>query len=94
MQVTDVEAVRTARREMARHKLDTTETQVGVSHGVVHLFGKVRPTPGAESVFTEEINSLYKCLKSRPGVRDVMMDWETEMKVDGLTTKVSLKTRH
>lgn len=94
MQLSDVEAVRTARREMARHKLDTTETQVGVSHGVVHIVGKVRPAPGQESIFAEEIKSLYKCLKSRPGIRDVMLDWETEMKVDGLTQKVSLKSGH
>jgi len=78
MQVADIEVVRAVRREMARHQLDTSEVQVGASHGVIHLYGKVRPVRGQEDVFESEILALYKCLKQRAGIRDVVMEWDAD----------------
>ena len=78
MQVADVEMVRSVRRELARHHLDTSETQVGAAHGVIHLYGCVRPVRGHESEFSGEVHTLFKVLKQRPGVRDVVFEWSIE----------------
>ncbi len=78
MQVADVEMVRAVRREMARHQIDTSEAQVGASHGVVHIYGKVRPIRGQEEIFESEVHALFKCLKQRSGIRDVVMEWEAD----------------
>jgi len=77
MPVEDLEMVRSVRREMARRLLDTAETQVSASRGVVHLAGKVRPVKGHEEAFEQEIHMLYRIIKQRPGVRDVCLDWDT-----------------
>ena len=78
MQVADVEMVRSVRRELARHHLDTSETQVGATHGVIHLYGRVRPVRGHENEFPEEVHTLFKVLKQRPGVRDVIFEWSVQ----------------
>lgn len=75
MQVADVEMVRMVRREMARHQIDSSEVQVSAMHGVVHLNGRVRPIHGHEDEFEEEVRTLFRVLKQRPGIRDVVMEW-------------------
>jgi len=85
----DAEMVRTVRREMARHQIDTSETQVGASHGVVHLYGRVRPVKGMESHFEQEVNTLLRALRQRPGVRDVVFEWT----VEGMNLGVNSKMR-
>lgn len=77
MPVEDIEMVRAVRREMARHQLDTGETQVTAIRGVIHLTGKVRPLRGHEAEFEEEIHTLHRVLKQRPGIRDVVLEWNT-----------------
>lgn len=77
MPLEDIEMVRSVRREMARHCLDTGEVQVCAMRGVIHLNGRVRPLRGHEDEFEQEINTLYRVLKQRPGVRDVVMEWNT-----------------
>ncbi len=88
MPVEDIEMVRAVRREMARRCLDTGETQVCCMRGVVHLTGRVRPVKGREAEFGEEINVLYRVLKQRPGVRDVVMEWDTGAHKLGETSRV------
>lgn len=75
MQVADVEMVRAVRREMSRHQIDSGETQVYVSHGIVHLNGRVKPIRGHENEFDEEIHTLHRVLKQRPGIREVLFEW-------------------
>ena len=83
MPVEDIEMVRSVRREMARRCLDTGEAQVSAIKGVIHLNGRVRPVKGHEGEFEEEIHTLYRVLKQRPGVRDVVMEWSTSgQKID------------
>ena len=77
MPLEDVEMVRSVRREMARRRLDTGETQVCAMRGIIHLTGRVRPIRGHEADFEHEIHTLYRVLKQRPGVRDVCLEWNT-----------------
>jgi hypothetical protein len=78
MQVADLEMVRAVRREMARHNIDTSEASVSAMHGVVHLNGRVRPIRGHEAEFMEELHTLHRCLRQRPGIRDVIMEWTAD----------------
>lgn len=74
-QMTDAEVVRLVRRELARFSIDTNETIVSSSHGIVHLNGRVRPIRGHEEVFSEELGKVHRVLRQRPGVRDVILEW-------------------
>ena len=69
------EQSRLLRREMGRHSVDTGEVTITVTHGVIHLHGKVRPLRGHEEHFQTELAALLKALRQRPGVRDVIADW-------------------
>ncbi|MBC8135136.1 MAG: hypothetical protein H8F28_04510 [Fibrella sp.] len=80
MQAADKDTVRMVKKELVRHALDTNEAQVSVMRGLVHLYGRVRPLPGREGDFDAEINSLYKALKSRPDVSEVIFEWDTPYK--------------
>ncbi|MBC8140865.1 MAG: hypothetical protein H7Y38_05430 [Armatimonadetes bacterium] len=86
MQSADKDTVRLVKKELVRHALDTNETQVAVIRGLVHLYGKVRPLPGREHDFDAEVNLLYKALKTRPGVSDVVFEWQTPYQSDKKTT--------
>lgn len=88
MPVEDIEMVRSVRREMARRHLDTGETMVSAMRGIIHLNGRVRPLRGHEDEFEEEITALYKILKQRPGIRDVVMEWSTGNQRPGTTSSV------
>ena len=88
MPLEDVEMVRAVRREMARRCLDTGETQVTAIRGVIHLTGRVRPLKGHENEFEEEINTLHRVLKQRPGVRDVLFEFNTGAHKLGDTSKL------
>lgn len=63
------------RREFARHSVNTSEVQVNTSHGVIHLYGRVRPMRGKETTFESDITNLLKALRQRSGVRDVIVEW-------------------
>lgn len=67
--------VRLVRHEMGRHSVDCGEVEVSISHGVIHLYGKVRPLSGHEAHFESEVTSLLKALLHRPGIRDVVVEW-------------------
>ena len=78
MQVEDVEMIRSVRREMARHQIDVSNVTVSSHHGIIHLYGMVRPMRGHESEFESEIITFYKCLRQRPGVRDLIAEWTAD----------------
>jgi len=69
------EQCRTVRREMGRHSVDCGEVQVSVSHGVIHLHGRIRPLRGHEATFEAAVTGLLKSLRQRSGVRDVITEW-------------------
>ena len=75
-QMTDPELVRTIRRELSRFSIDISETIVACSHGVVHLNGRVRPIRGHENDFSEEVTKVQRVLRQRPGVRDLVIEWQ------------------
>jgi hypothetical protein len=77
MQLADVETVRAVRRELSRHLIDVSEATVTAAHGVVHLYGRVRPIRGHEEEFEQELHNLPKILRQRTGVRDVIIEWMT-----------------
>ena len=76
MQTADIETIRTVRHELNRHQIDISLVSVNAHSGVVHLTGTVRPMRGHEGSFDHEIHALQKCLRYRPGVRDVVFEWE------------------
>ncbi len=88
MRLEDVEMVRAVRRELGRRCLDAGQTMVTALHGVIHLTGKVRPLRGHESEFEEEVLALYKTLKMRPGVREVILEWDTGGHGTGLSKRL------
>ena len=63
------------RTEMARHSVDCGEVQIQCTHGVIHLYGKVRAIRGHETTFSAERDALLKGLRQRSGIRDVIADW-------------------
>lgn len=65
----------TVRTEMARHSVNCSEVLISASHGVVHLYGRVRPLRGHEANFEADIGTLLKALRQRSGVRDVIAEW-------------------
>ena len=78
MQVEDVEMVRSVRREMARHQIDSSMATVSAHHGIIHLYGRIRPLRGHEQEFEAEMLALYKCLRQRPGVRELIAEWTAD----------------
>lgn len=75
-QMTDAELVRTIRRELSRFSIDISETIVASTHGIVHLNGRVRPIRGHENDFNEEVTKVQRVLRQRPGVRDLILEWQ------------------
>lgn len=76
MQIADVEAVRTVRHEIARHAVDARFVTISAHSGIVHLNGEIKPLTGHEAQFADEIHTLYRCLKNRPGIHDVVFEWK------------------
>lgn len=69
------ELCRKVRTEMARHSVNCAEVQISAHHGMVILYGRVRPLRGHESNFESELNNLLQALRHRPGIRDVVAEW-------------------
>ena len=76
MPVEDVETVRQVRREISRRSLDISNLDIRVMHGVVYLRGKVDWVRGVfhEVDLNQELGIVYRVLKAKPGVRDVVME--------------------
>ena len=66
---------REIRKEMGRHSVDCGEVIVSLANGQIHLFGKVRAMRGHEATFVDDLSSLIKTLRKRPGIRDVILEW-------------------
>jgi hypothetical protein len=66
---------RKVRAEMARHTVNCNEVQVTVSHGTVHLTGRVRALRGHEGTFDADLDGFVKSLRQTSGIRDVVASW-------------------
>lgn len=60
-------------RDISKRPLDISQLSVHVTHGIVHLGGRVEKLRGyhAEVDLTEEMNMIVRLLKQKSGVRDV-----------------------
>lgn len=71
----DVALTKQVRRDFIRHHIDMTLADVRVSHGVVYIRGTLRPEGRNASVnLKEECERIARNLRTRPGVRDVVLD--------------------
>ena len=69
--------IRAVRKEFVRHPINVSEAQISISRGIVRLNGRVAALSGHEDKFDDSMIALYKALKSRPEIRDIMFDWQT-----------------
>ena len=78
MRPEDIEMTRAVRHELSRRHLDVSETHISANHGVIHLYGRIRPLPNHHDEYAEELHTLVRVLKQRPGIRDVMVEAELD----------------
>lgn len=74
MPVEDAATTRMVRREIVRRRLDDSRLQVNAMHGVVYLRGEVRALDRGGVDPHEELHILSRILRSRPGIRDVVLE--------------------
>jgi hypothetical protein len=75
MGVEEAKLTRMIMREIGRHPLNISRLSVRASHGVVYLFGQVSKLRGHESMdLKEEMNTVYRCLRSKQEVKEVHME--------------------
>lgn len=69
----DVELTKLVRREFNRRHLDTTLTDIRVSHGIVYIRGTLKGMRGGGDP-KHEIEIISRSLRTRQEVRDVVVD--------------------
>lgn len=74
MPVEDIATTRMVRREIIRRRLDDSRLQVNAMHGVVYLRGEVSALDRGGVDAHEELHILSRILRSRPGIRDVVLE--------------------
>ncbi len=70
----DVAATKMVRQEFSKRNLDTTRADLRVTHGVVYIRGSVGVIKGGPPDVRSEIETIAKVLRTRPGIRDVIVD--------------------
>lgn len=70
----DVEGTKLVRREFNKRAIDTSRADVRVSHGVAYVRGQLSMIRGAEGSLQEIVEQIGKVLRSRPEIRDVVID--------------------
>jgi osmotically-inducible protein OsmY len=73
----DAMMTRMVEREITRRMIDASRLSVKVLHGVVYLNGEIRGLRGYNTDLKEELDIIYKILRQRPGIRDVVIDVTT-----------------
>ncbi len=76
MPAEDAATTKMVRREIVRRHIDVTSLQVNAMHGVVYLRGQVKPLLGRECDLEAEMLIIHRILRSRPGIRDVVLEVE------------------
>jgi osmotically-inducible protein OsmY len=72
MSVEDARMSNDVRHEIVKRSIDTSRLDVRVYHGVVYLSGEVRPIRGQDTDLRHEMGIIYKVLRQKPGIRDVV----------------------
>lgn len=70
----DQEGVRTVRKEMARHPIDTSLLNVSFHHGVVRLSGQVKVMRGHEMDLRAALENIAKTLRGKANIKDVVLE--------------------
>lgn len=85
MSVVDSAMTRDVMREIAKRPVDTSGLEVHVTHGVVHIRGRLEKVRGyyEDLDVHAELTSIIKALRVKSGVRDVIC----EVDVAGPTLK-------
>lgn len=76
MPAEDAQMTRMAQREISRRYIDTSRLDVKAMHGVVYLRGVVRPLRGHEVDLNHELQVINRVLRSKPGIREVIIEVE------------------
>lgn len=74
MPAEDVQMTRLVQREIGRRYIDSRQLDVRVIHGVVYIRGTVRKIRGHDVSLEAEMEIIRRVLRSKPGIRDVIMD--------------------
>lgn len=85
---------RDALREIAKHPVDMSGLDVHVMHGVAYIRGKLDKIRGyyEDLDLNEELLIIIKCLRQRPGIRDVVC--EVELGGPTLRERMSPRVKH
>lgn len=70
----DALMTRMVQREIGRRSIDISKLSVRATHGVVYLRGQVKTIRGHDLDLKKELEVIYRILRSKPGIRDVIMD--------------------
>ncbi len=70
----DVEGTKLLRREFNKRQLDTSMCDMRVSHGVAYVRGTIKAMPGAGSDVREMVEHAARALRTRPEIRDIVID--------------------
>lgn len=70
----DVEGTKILRREFNKRAIDITQADLRVMHGVAYVRGLVRAMKGAEQPVSEMLDQVSKAVRSRPEIREVVID--------------------
>lgn len=70
----DVAATKTVRQEFSKRMVDITYADLRVTHGVAYIRGSVKPIKGGPTDLKSEIELIAKVLRTRPGIKEVVVD--------------------
>ncbi len=76
MPVGDSETTRMAQREIGRRSIDASRLDVRAMRGVVYLRGTIECLRGHEMDLNQELEVIHRILRTKPGIRDVVMEVE------------------
>lgn len=79
MPVQDVHMTRLVQREIIRRYIDSSKLDVKAVHGVVYLRGSIRKLRGHDVDLKHELEVIYRVLRAKPGIRDVIMDVDLKL---------------
>lgn len=74
MPAEDAAMTRLVQREIGRRPIDSRLLDVRAVHGIVYIRGQVRRLRGHDVNLEHEMEIIRRVLKSKPGIRDVIMD--------------------
>lgn len=63
-----------ARQEFSKRNLDMTRADVRVTHGVCYIRGSIGVMRGGPQDVRSELELIAKVLRTRPGIKDVVVD--------------------